>query len=264
MPIFNYTRDIQVCIKGVEAIISYKLFLLNQETNIIHQNTLSPFQKVPFVMMTSISVAGPIHIDITPQGVNITQNGQSLVNISGGSVQLGGQAQQPSASPTWTSPQSFLVGSPNGNQNSTLSSRLPGFSPPGNFQNAIPGLQLDRNSLNQQIAAYQQPAWQQSTSPYMLNTGFGPTSNPAGYSYADFGKPGTLSSSFPQRGIDPKFYFAPAAASRDLPALLGYAAGLGLPLNYGPDNPTRGLPPAFLGQPWTGSVGNPISSGLWQ
>ncbi|MFM7469043.1 MAG: hypothetical protein ACKO37_06055 [Vampirovibrionales bacterium] len=219
-------------------------------------------------MMTSISVAGPINISITPQGVSITQNGQPLVNISGASgVQLAGQPPlQASANPTWTSPQSFLVGngSPYATQNSGESSRLPGFSPPGNFQNAIPGLQLDRNAFNRDVASFQQPAWQPSSSPYMLNTGFGPTANPAGYSYADFGKPGTLSSSFPQRGIDPKFYFAPAAASRDLPALLGYAAGLGLPLNYGPDNPTRGLPPAFLGQSWTGSVGNPISNGLWQ
>jgi hypothetical protein len=103
-----------------------------------------------------------------------------------------------------------------------------------------------------------QPGFQPSTQGYPFSTGFG-TRLTTGGSYADYGNPGILGFDFPPNGVDPGLFFAPAAYSGDLPALLAFSAGLGLPLRYSPPSAGRVFPPGLLGQPWPGSTGTPFS-----
>jgi hypothetical protein len=48
------------------------------------------------------------------------------------------------------------------------------------------------------------------------------------------------------------FFFAPAASSFFMNRLLGSAAGMAVPINFGPVPSTMGLPPLVLGFPFFG------------
>jgi hypothetical protein len=106
-----------------------------------------------------------------------------------------------------------------------------------------------------------------SISPITTMTGYGATSSLSGYSDTSLGTPGLLSYSFPSPGIDPDFMELPAASSFQLNNLLGWSAGLGVNINFGPTPSTLGLSPGELGEPYFSTPssvpsggGNPIGT----
>ena len=79
-------------------------------------------------------------------------------------------------------------------------------------------------------------------------TGFGRTNTPGGYSNANFGAPQIYGGfGFPPPGVDPRFFFNHAASSFDTNRLLGAAAGIAVPVNFGPKLASAGIPPFLQG-----------------
>lgn len=87
---------------------------------------------------------------------------------------------------------------------------------------------------------------------FPLLTGFGPTTTPGGFSNSSFGTPGITGFGFPTPFVDPLLFFIPGASSFFLNRLLGSAAGIAVPINFGPVPSTMGLPPLVLGFPFFG------------
>lgn len=193
-----------------------------------------------------------LQIPPLPPGTRVVlvQGGQG--NAAGNLGSLGGGGLMGSGQ----SPMTPLLGGSN----------LPGglvTSPAGSLPGDVSGLgiyspRVPRLDPRVYEAYANQPGFQRSPQGYPFSTGFG-TRLYTGGSYADYGNPGILGFDFPPNGVDPSLFFAPAAYSGDLPALLAFSAGLGLPLRYSPPSAGRVFPPGLLGQPWPGSTGTPFS-----
>jgi hypothetical protein len=85
-------------------------------------------------------------------------------------------------------------------------------------------------------------------------TGFGQSTFPGGFSNTSFGTPGILGFGFPTPFVDPALFSIPSTSSFFLNILLGSAAGLSVPINFGPIPSTLGFPPLLLGVPILGGA----------
>lgn len=93
-------------------------------------------------------------------------------------------------------------------------------------------------------------------------TGFGQTTFPGGFSNVSTGTPGILGFGFPTPFVDPSLFSIPTSSSFYTNILLGAAAGLAVPINFGPIPSTLGFPPLLLGVPILGGTTNTAQQGF--